>query len=94
MMILITCKECGKSGRLPFELKWEYKEHCKKCCTYDTMEYNFCSENCLFRFVERFVGHNHNWKWEIPKHQKFGNEICIESQICSICDMKRWKERK
>ena len=97
MMILISCTECGKSGRLPFELRWEYEERCKKCCTYDTKVYNFCSEQCMFRFVEKFVGHSHDWKWDYRFDVFSERDLRAkveEPQTCKICGLRQWKERK
>ena len=94
MFFILKCDVCGKTGDFPFTINWNYERKCKDCLTWRTKTYNFCSDKCMFKFAERFVGHKHDWKWEMPKHKRVCKETFFEQQTCSVCGMRQWRMRK
>ena len=93
MMSIAYCEECGKSTNLPFHLVWTNKENfCDKChhSKPEQQRYDFCSGKCLQKFVNKFVGHKHNYMPVFGlSTEEVGVDIICKCNICGLTKVRK-----
>ena len=94
MIQLIGCYQCGAEQKgLPFFLQWRHEDKLCRSCGQDNSkykEYHFCSEKCLKKFIDKFIGHEHKWK-EHPGLKTVGEKYKV-LEFCDICGITKWEK--
>jgi len=96
MITIVTCRECHTDGPLPYKLQWEYKsEWCKQCQSHNSSYkgWDFCSDKCLKKFVNRLTEHKHKWEMHpyLSVVEEKGKPVNV-LKVCSICDITEWRK--